>query len=242
MHEINGRTGERVININNLKLEQMKLEIKIGHSAYIIDFKEKQLLDLSHQPVKGARNLLSEYITQEKIAEPKNTNNHTYIGLIKKHMNIKTTAKKNIKSTIKKEYLIKNKLFKKLKTDYNNRNRKSLNEFESFEIFHDWYNLLEKKCFYCGISEEQFRFIVMNGILKSKRFPENGEFKRGSRGYYLELDKKDSSLKYSIDNCVLSCYFCNNDKSDVFNSEEYLNFSKNRLQFLENLSADYNNQ
>ena len=58
----------------------MKLEIKIGHSAYIIDFKEKQLLDLSHQPVKGARNLLSEYITQEKIAEPKNTNNHTYIG------------------------------------------------------------------------------------------------------------------------------------------------------------------
>lgn len=221
----------------------MKYEIKIGHSAYIIDFKEKQLLDLSHQPVKGARNLLSEYLTQEKILEPKNTNNHSYIGLIKKHLNIKKETKKSEKLIKKEILIIDKKLNQKLKNDYNRRVKNLLNEFESFEEFYNWYNSQEKKCYYCGLSQENSRLIVMNGLLKSKRFPENGQLKRGkARGYYLELDKKDSNLKYSIDNCVLSCYFCNNDKSDVFNSEEYLNFSKNRLQFLENLIADYNNQ
>lgn len=91
----------------------MKLEIKIGHSAYIIDFKEKQLLDLSHQPVKGARNLLSEYLSQEKISEPKNTNNHTYIGLIKKHLNVKSVTKK-------KETLIEKKVNLNKKKQINN--------------------------------------------------------------------------------------------------------------------------
>ena len=77
----------------------------------------------------------------------------------------------------------------------------------------------------------------MLSILKSNRFPLNGKFKQGrARGVWLEIDRKEPKGKYSKNNCVLSCYFCNNDKSDVFNEKEYNNFIKDRVGYLRKLS------
>lgn len=152
-----------------------------------------------------------------------------YLG-IKKPKNTSATHQKVKKSSIDK----------KLKADYRRRVKNGMSNFKSFEEFNDWYTFTEKKCYYCGLSEEDSRFIVMNELLTSKRFPEKGVLKQGkARGYYLEVDKKDPILNYSKDNCVLACYFCNNDKSDVFDGDNYIAFFQNRLSFLEQLIVDF---
>ena len=90
---------------------------------------------------------------------------------------------------------------------------------------------------YCNLKEiEQFT-IINNGLLKSKRFFVE---KNGNRGKYLEVDRKEPNGPYSKDNCVLSCYFCNNDKSDIFTESQYdelngNNKSNHRVDFLRSL-------
>jgi hypothetical protein len=42
-----------------------------------------------------------------------------------------------------------------------------------------------------------------------------------NRGFYLEVDRKESKGKYSPRNCVLACYPCNNAKSDIFTYDEF---------------------
>jgi len=77
----------------------------------------------------------------------------------------------------------------------------------------DLRNLLYKKdgekCHYCGIEESDFLLIW-------------GEFYGGKkRGGTLEVDRKDNTKGYEIDNCVLACAVCNNAKSDKFTYEEF---------------------
>ena len=141
--------------------------------------------------------------------------------------------------TTKKEVKLEN----KLKADYNRRKKNNLNDFETYEQFKNWYYNQDKKCSYCDIKEDEIRFIVLNGLLKSKRFPENGVLKQGkARGFYLEVDRKNSNLNYSTENCVLACYFCNNDKSDVFDFDSYNKFFLNRRNYLLDLIDKYNNK
>jgi len=46
-------------------------------------------------------------------------------------------------------------------------------------------------------------------------------FKKNERGWSLEIDRKNSNLEYSKENCVMSCYWCNNAKTDEFTAEEF---------------------
>ena len=124
---------------------------------------------------------------------------------------------------------------KQLRNNFTSRVRENLNGFKDLEDFLTWYNSQEKKCYYCGLTEQESQKLVMTGILQSNRFPENGIIKQGrSRGVWLELDRLLPKEKYSRDNCVLCCYFCNNDKSDVFSGADYLRFRENRITFLKN--------
>jgi len=67
-----------------------------------------------------------------------------------------------------------------------------------------------KRCHYCRIEEEK--------VIKVW-----GEFyKQDKRGYRLELDKKDSSKDYDLENCVLACAVCNCAKSNKLTHEEFL--------------------
>jgi hypothetical protein len=95
---------------------------------------------------------------------------------------------------------------------------------------------MKKKCHYCGVSEYVVQEIVTKGLLTSKRFPQNGKTGRGqNRGMWLEVDKFNPNELYSRENYVLACYFCNNDKSDVFGGQEYLELYHNRQSYLKNL-------
>ena len=121
----------------------------------------------------------------------------------------------------------------KLKSNFSQRKQMGLNSFDDFEDFLNWHNEQKKECFYCGLKEQEMQEIVMKGILKSNRFPQNGIIGRGqSRGVWLEVDRLKPKENYSRENCVLCCYFCNNDKSDVFVGNEYKKFMENRVEYL----------
>lgn len=132
---------------------------------------------------------------------------------------------------------------KLLKNWYNEKVRTDRNGFNDFEDFRSWYNetVRDKQCYYCGLGERDSQKIVYDGLLTSKRFPLGGRFSQGvNRGYWLEVDKKNPKGNYSRENCVPSCYFCNNDKSDVFTDVQYREFVNDRPSFLKNLLRKQN--
>lgn len=128
---------------------------------------------------------------------------------------------------------------KQIKDSYNRRKRENLNGFDSFHDYLNWYRSQELKCHYCGLKEIESQELAMRGILTSKRFPQNGIIGRGqSRGIWLEVDRSNPNENYSRENCILSCYYCNNDKSDIFDGMMYLEFFQNRVHFLRKLLID----
>lgn len=112
---------------------------------------------------------------------------------------------------------------KRIKRHYNSDRKKG---FSSLKDFYDWFNAQGDSCHYCGINESVVTYLFSKDILKSKR----------RRGKYLEIDRKDPNGSYTKENCVLTCYFCNNDKSDIFDYLQYTQISKRgRKELLEEM-------
>lgn len=106
--------------------------------------------------------------------------------------------------------------------------------FSSTEALSTWYcNQLEKqdfKCEYCEISIFDLSELINQGKLKTRK---SG---KGYRGPVLEIDKKINDQGYSPENCVLACYYCNNDKSYIFDDKDYKNFlAKSHKVYFEHL-------
>lgn len=79
----------------------------------------------------------------------------------------------------------------------------------------EFNELINKKiCAYCGINEE----LIWEGLgSKGKLHNKRSE----TRGYKLEIDRKMPNLEYTNDNCCMSCYWCNNAKTDEFLPNEF---------------------
>lgn len=77
--------------------------------------------------------------------------------------------------------------------------------FVGEDEFCAWYEAQPKRCFYCDADSPSLLIGVLFGK-KTRRFT---------------IDRKDSSLPYSMGNVVLSCVFCNRTKSDAFTHEEF---------------------
>ena len=119
-------------------------------------------------------------------------------------------------------YTIKQDLFlieeeKKIKKYYSVNKSKQIG-FEDRQSFINWYMhelyINENKCHYCETSILKIRELLNAGLI-------NGMAVRrlGKSGPSLVTDKKDASGIYDYQNCVLSCYYCNNDKSNTFTYE-----------------------
>jgi hypothetical protein len=122
---------------------------------------------------------------------------------------------------------------KQLLSWYKSRTAKGISDFTDFAHFMTWYCSQKKICFYCGVEEEVCQILVLVGRLSSNRFPEDGVLARGRcRGVWLEIDRLNPRANYSVNNSALCCYFCNNDKSDIFSAEEYKHFFQNRANYL----------
>lgn len=88
-----------------------------------------------------------------------------------------------------------------------------------FEDFYNWYIKLDRKCEYCGITEIEIKTLLENEKLHSKRIE--------TRGKKLEFDRKIPDSSYdNLENIVLSCYWCNNAKTDTFTHEEFKEVGK----------------
>jgi hypothetical protein len=128
------------------------------------------------------------------------------------------------------------KTIQQLKNIFSRRVREGVNGFYNFDDFYNWFQEKNLVCHYCGLTEIESQEISITGILTSNRFPQNGIVGQGtSRAVWLEVDRLTPNGLYSRDNCVMCCYFCNNDKSDVFSGNQYTNFFQNRVQYLRQL-------
>jgi 5-methylcytosine-specific restriction endonuclease McrA len=77
----------------------------------------------------------------------------------------------------------------------------------------DFESLLQNKksCHYCGITID-----LVEKLAAKKKL-----YKKNERGWSLEIDRVNSNFEYSEANCVMSCYWCNNAKTDEFTAEEF---------------------
>lgn len=89
----------------------------------------------------------------------------------------------------------------------------------NFEDFYNWYLARDRKCEYCGISEDEIKALLEDKKLHTKRID--------TRGKKLEFDRKIADSNYDdLDNIVLACYWCNNAKTDTFTYEEFKEVGK----------------
>lgn len=77
--------------------------------------------------------------------------------------------------------------------------------------FINWFINKEKKCCYCGCTQSEL----------DSFYNKNASKRKLTRGKTLEVERKEDK-EYTRNNCELSCYWCNNAKSDVFAFDEFL--------------------
>lgn len=78
--------------------------------------------------------------------------------------------------------------------------------------FYRWYSNALKECYYCGITESKVSELWFKYPKLTKR----------GRGRVLEIDRKIPDNPYGdIDNLTICCYWCNNAKTDTFDSDEF---------------------
>ena len=114
---------------------------------------------------------------------------------------------------------------------YSKKHRKG---FSNKDEFVKWFENTIKsqnfKCYYCDTSIFDIRSLIDQEKLKTRKI------RYGARGRNFEIDRKINSNGYTKENCVLSCYYCNNDKSYTLDSEEYKkHFGENRKKYFEYL-------
>lgn len=106
--------------------------------------------------------------------------------------------------------------------------------FKNSNDLADWFaERLQKqkyKCEYCETSIFDMRKLIESKMLKTRKV------RYGERGPVLEIDKGNNEEGYTKDNCVLACYYCNNDKSYIFGYDDYKKyFGENRKIYFNNL-------
>jgi hypothetical protein len=103
---------------------------------------------------------------------------------------------------------------------YYSANKSKLKGFGGVQEFIKWYlNELDNNrhtCHYCNTDILEIRQLINDGVISGRAVSNSG-----LRGPNLEIDRKDPFALYDHQNCVLSCYYCNNDKSNTFSYDIY---------------------
>jgi len=90
---------------------------------------------------------------------------------------------------------------------------------KDFEAF---INKEKNQCHYCGIKESDIEELNKISKIKTKRFL--------TRGRSMEIDRINPFGDYSESNILLSCYWCNNAKTDEFSYFEFKKFIAPKIQ------------
>jgi len=123
---------------------------------------------------------------------------------------------------------------KRVEKNYNKAKHKG---FSNKYDFADWFITQLKinncRCHYCETSIHDIRKLIDAELLKERKIG------FGYRGKVLEVNKKDNN--YSKEQCVLSCYYCNNDKSYTSEKDDYKkHFGANRNDYFKKLMKKLN--
>ena len=109
-----------------------------------------------------------------------------------------------------KEQRIASNKFSSIKSRVKKKYGYNLDDYWSRENFIKWYINTEKRCCYCNCSDVEIEKFYNRTVSK----------RNGTRGKTLEIERIND-IPYSQENCKLSCYYCNNAKSDVFTYDEF---------------------
>ena len=134
---------------------------------------------------------------------------------------LRTNSKKQCKDCSFKQRELNKKQVSQLQQMYNHRiicrcrtsNIENKLSIEEFEI------LINKNCFYCGIKPQLTSKFKRNKYINTEDFKMNG------------IDRIDSNLGYSKENCVTCCLPCNIMKMDM----SLINFKKRIMKIYKNL-------
>jgi len=85
---------------------------------------------------------------------------------------------------------------------------------KNLEAWKEMYS--EKSCSYCGVHINEIQ--RLRGNLQI--------FSKSGRGFTLEIDRMEPNKEYTVDNCCMSCYWCNNAKTDEFTPSEFKEIAK----------------
>ncbi|MBA7498136.1 hypothetical protein ES705_42002 [subsurface metagenome] len=131
--------------------------------------------------------------------------------------------------TEKEEFLKNEKL--RIGKLYSKKHRKGFSKKDEFvKWFENTIKSQNFKCYYCDTSIFEIRSLIDQNKLKTRKTG------YGRRGHIFEINRKINSNGYTKENCVLSCYYCNNDKSYILDSEDYKKyFGENRKKYFEYL-------
>lgn len=92
-----------------------------------------------------------------------------------------------------------------------------ISRFSEIFSFVDFQTLIDSNvCAYCQITTDEISQLANNKQLRKKNY----------RGWSLEIDRRDSNLEYTKENCVMACYWCNNAKTDEFTADEFKEIGK----------------
>lgn len=98
-----------------------------------------------------------------------------------------------------------------------NANRRGFKAPHTNSQYREWFYEQSGKCHYCSNDVETInKFIKKVGIDKV--------FRRH------QIDRKDSSGDYTLDNLVLACYCCNASKSNIISHKDFLEIAEDYIK------------
>jgi len=99
----------------------------------------------------------------------------------------------------------------RIKSLYSSRKNDKEFGFKTIDKFYFWYSSFNK-CYYCETKFEDIKLLFEKTIKTNS-----------GRGSNPEIDRKNpgKSIPYNSDTSVLSCYICNNSKSDLMDGDTF---------------------
>lgn len=85
-----------------------------------------------------------------------------------------------------------------------NAKRRGIDVICNRQEFDNWFGTQSKTCYYCSVE------LSIDGVNRKSA----------------TIDRKDNNEPYTLDNMCLSCFRCNNLKSDFFREDEWLEICK----------------
>ena len=119
-------------------------------------------------------------------------------------------------------------------------NRKKHTGFTDCKALGSWFEKTirnqDYKCYYCSTSIFDIQKLIKTKVIKERKI------RYGCRGKNFEIDKINNDKGYTQNNCVLCCYYCNNDKSNTIDGVIYKEYfgDKRKDSFLKLIKEKVN--